>query len=298
MKKILFPTDFSAPANNAFVYALQMADKLKASITTIHIYNQNEIYLPERVNIDPKTLQHIYESIDMDKFENYKDSIPSLRAIAEKENMEHIELYHVMEEGPVIPKIIQWAKKDDFDMIIMGTKGAGWIKEVFLGTIAAEVMEHANCPVLAVPLEARFDGKINKIAVATEFKPDEKIMLQKVLELAAAFDAHVYCLNVDLAGIKFYAEQKEEFITFFKDIPHLHFKTIEGFDVLTALNEYLEKYRMDMLCMLVHKRNFIQEFFKYSIAKTMSYQSKTPILSFQAHALKNDKPASKKVKSV
>ena len=297
MKKILFPTDFSAPANNAFVYALQLADKLKASITTIHVYSHPEIFI-ERGGIHPEALEHIYESIDMEEFENYKDSIPALREIAEKEGLNHIELFHVMEDGPVIPKVIRAAKEGDFDMIVMGTKGAGWVKEIFIGTIAGEIMERASVPVLAVPEEAVFDGKMNKIAVATEFKPEEKYLLEKVLNLAAAFEAHVYCLNVDLAGIQFYAEQKEKFMESFKDTPRLHFKTIEGFDIMTALNEYMNKYRMDMLCMLIHKRNFIQEFFKYSIAKTMSYHTKTPILSYQAKTLKQNRSKPKKENSI
>ena len=86
MKKILFPTDFSAPANNAFVYALQLADKLNASITTLHAFSHPEIHI-ERGGIHPEALEHVYESIDMDEFENYRDSIPALRDIAEKENL-------------------------------------------------------------------------------------------------------------------------------------------------------------------------------------------------------------------
>ena len=287
MKKILFPTDFSNPANNAFVYALQLADKLNASITTIHAFSHPEIHI-ERGGIHPEALEHVYESIDMEEFENYKDSIPALRAIAEKENLTHIEMYHVMEDGPVIPKILQTVRDGDFDLVVMGTKGAGWMKEVFLGTITGEIMERAECPVLAIPEQARFDGSINKIAVATEFKSEEILQLQKVIDLANAFSAHVYCLNVDLAGIKFYADQKEFFMAEFKNVPRLHFKTIEGLDVMTALNDYLEKYRMDMLSMLIHKRNFIQEFFKYSMAKTMSYHAKTPILAFQSHTIKKE----------
>ena len=37
IKKILFPTDFSECANNAFVYALMMADKMEADIEVVHI---------------------------------------------------------------------------------------------------------------------------------------------------------------------------------------------------------------------------------------------------------------------
>lgn len=298
MKKILFPTDFSPTANNAFIYALQLADKIDASITTLHVYNQNDFYITERGNINPQTLECIYESIDMDKFENYRDAIPALRTIAENAKMGHIEIHHVMEEGPVIPKILKVAKEGVYDLIVMGTKGAGWIREVFLGTVTAEVMERATCPVFAVPEDAQFDGKFSKIAMATEYKNEEREMLNRILELTADFDAHIYLLNVDVAGVGFYDDQKKAFMESFKDVPRLHFKTIEDLDILSGLNDYLEEHRVDVICMMVHKRNFFQELFKYSLAKTMTYHSKTPILSFQAHAMNVNMPPKEMKKSV
>jgi nucleotide-binding universal stress UspA family protein len=39
MKKILFPTDFSIPANNAFSYAVALAKDLGATIDILHVYN-------------------------------------------------------------------------------------------------------------------------------------------------------------------------------------------------------------------------------------------------------------------
>lgn len=298
MKKILFPTDFSPTANNAFIYALQLADKINASITTVHVYNQNDFYIAERGNITPHALDRIYESIDMDKFENYKDAIPVLRTIAENVRLSHIELKHVMEEGPVIPKILKVANEEDYDLIVMGTHGAGWIQEVFLGTVTAEVMERAACPVLAVPDEAQFDGKFSKIGMATEYKNEEREMLNRILELTSDFDAHIYLLNVDAAGVGFYEDQKQAFMESFKDVPRLHFKTIEDLDILSGLNDYLEQHRLDVICMMVHKRNFFQELFKFSLAKSMTYHSKTPILSFQAQSLDTNKPLEKMKKSV
>ena len=38
MKKILFPTDFSDVATNAFMYALNVANLFEAQILTLHVY--------------------------------------------------------------------------------------------------------------------------------------------------------------------------------------------------------------------------------------------------------------------
>lgn len=170
MKKILFPTDFSATAANAFIYALHFADKLGAEITTIHAYQSPNL---GRAHL-PNTLLDVYESIQLETFEDYKDSIPVLRNIAEENNLSHISLYHVMREGDILPVVLNFAKANQFDMIIMGTEGTSGVAEIFVGSVAGEVMENANCPVLVVPEQAKFKGKLERIAVTTEFAEDEK----------------------------------------------------------------------------------------------------------------------------
>lgn len=291
MRKILFPTDFSEPANNAFIYALKLADKIGASITTLHVYDMPDIHVDGLLK--EEALQQIYESIDLNEFENYKDSIPVLRKIAEKEGLGHVQMFHVMEHGAAIPKIVEYSGKDDYSMIIMGTKGAGWLKGLLIGSIAGEVMEHAACPVLAIPKDAKFDGKINHIAASTEFRAEEKEMLKRVIAFAAIFKAHVYCIHVDQGRNKDLQEKLESFRKDFEDVELLHFKVIYGLTVSESLAEYIKKFRMDMICLLTHKRNFWQELFNYSTAKLMSYHNHFPILTFPVSTLVDGKKVMK-----
>ena len=49
MKTILFPTDFSPHANNAFAYALHMAELLGAELLLLHAYhytNTGNFFIP------------------------------------------------------------------------------------------------------------------------------------------------------------------------------------------------------------------------------------------------------------
>ena len=80
MKRILFPTDFSEASKNAFVYALKLADAIKAEVITPHAYE-----LPQ-LNIGrlPNTIKEVYDNIELENFEDFKGQIPVLREIAEK----------------------------------------------------------------------------------------------------------------------------------------------------------------------------------------------------------------------
>ena len=56
---------------------------------------------------------------------------------------------------------------------------------------------------------------------------------------------------------------------------------IDATDEEEALAHFIENYRIDILAILTHKRNFFQELFTYSMTKKMAYHLKVPILAFQ-----------------
>lgn len=55
-----------------------------------------------------------------------------------------------LEEGKVHEKIVDVAKEEQCDIIIMGAHKQGWIKKLFSGNTIEKVIDHAPCPVLVV----------------------------------------------------------------------------------------------------------------------------------------------------
>lgn len=276
--KILFPSDFSEAANNAFIYALSIAHKLKAEILTIHVYKRPDI----RALHLPRTLNEVYNDMELAEFEEYRESISSLQKLIDKKGLTHIPIKHMLAEGEITKQILRAAKKESIDFIVIGTKGAGWLKQIFIGTVAAEIMEHACCPVLAVPEKAVFDGMINKIGVTTSFDIEEAEVMKKALEFAKIFNAELHCLHVNVLKSISKNTHEEAFKALFKEVKNLKFEILEGTNIHKALSEYVESEGFDMLAMLSHKRNFLEELMTYNEAKMMSYRSKTPVLAFHA----------------
>ncbi|MDX1478831.1 MAG: universal stress protein [Saprospiraceae bacterium] len=277
MKKILFPTDFSEAADRAFIYALNVADKLDAGITTVHAYHLPYV---KAMHL-PQTLKEVYDSIVIEEFDNYRDHVPRLRELATAQGLGQVPLHHVMVEAGagVVRAILGVARDDQSEMIIMGTTGASGLREIFLGSVAAEILENASCPVLAVPVRAVFDGAIDKIAMTTEFAPGEKMALVRLLRFADLFHADVYVVHVDTAHTEQFARRMDTF-TSDLDHPNLYHQVIDALDVEPALARFIEEYRIDVLAMLTHKRNALQELFTYSMTKKMAYHLRVPILAF------------------
>ncbi|MCB0583191.1 MAG: universal stress protein [Phaeodactylibacter sp.] len=282
MKNILFPTDLSPAAEKAFIYALHFADKVGAMLTTLHVYIKPEV----KGGKLPHTLSEFYASYDLEHFQNYKDAIPPLRDIQEANGFSHVKVVHLLKGGgKVLPTILQTAKEEDADMIIMGTTGARGLREIFLGSNAGEVLENADCPVIAVPEKSEFDGRIDQIAFTTTYKDEERKALEKVIAITAPFRPEIHCINVDLSHTESITHQMDAFRASFKGQDNLQFHVLEGNDIKEAIFDFLEKNDIDILAMVTHKRNFLEELFNYSRTKTMSYHARTPVFSIQSHIL-------------
>lgn len=281
MKKILFPTDLSESAEKAFIYALHFAERMGADLYTLHVYPKPDL----RPGGLSQTLAEFYESYELDQFENLKDSIPTLREVQQAQGLDHLNVQHLLKSGRTVETIIETAKEEAVDMIIMGTTGARGLKAIFMGSVAWEVLEYANCPVLAVPEKAQFDGNLDDIAFAISYQEEEIKAFQKVLELAKPFQANIHCVNVDLAHTSAYTGRMEQFQTQLPAYEHTQFEVLNGIDVKESLSKYMDEHQLDILAMVTHKRSFFQELFRYSRAKDLSYYTDVPILSIPAHIL-------------
>jgi len=286
MRKILFPTDLSKAAERAFIYALHLADKLDAKLFTLHVYRKPEV----RAGGLPHTLAEFYESYDLDEFQNFKDSIPVLRNIQESKGFSHLDVQHQLEPGRTVETILEIAKKEQVDMIVMGTTGARGLKEIFMGSVAGEILENADCPVLAIPEEAEFDGIIDDIAFTVSFQEEELLGYEKLLDIIAPFKARIHCLNVDLSHTENITHRMEEFQKKLdaRGEEDTEFVVLDGTDVRKVITDYMQENRVDVLAMVTHKRNFFEELFRYSRAKEMSYHSNMPILSIPSHILERE----------
>lgn len=75
------------------------------------------------------------------------DWMEAIRKKCEKEPVQ-VET-KVLEEGsPVTESIINYAEKENVDLIVVGTRGNSGFKKLLLGSVASGVITHAHCSVL------------------------------------------------------------------------------------------------------------------------------------------------------
>jgi nucleotide-binding universal stress UspA family protein len=279
MKRILFPTDFSEASNNAFVYALKLADAIKAELITLHAYELPQLHIGGL----PNTLKEVYDSIELENFENFKDQIPLLRDIAEQHNLGHVKISNILKHGDLIWTIKKVTKEENIDYVVMGTKGASGLKETFLGSNTGSVMTELEAYVIGVPQSSEYNG-IQNVVFTTRFREKDLKALKKVIELAKLFDAKVHCLYVKTKKTDVNPVIIEDWKFLFKD-DKVVFHIIEDENVQQTILNFVDSYNVDMLAMLNYKRGFFEELFKQSLTQKLSYHVQVPLLAIHESSL-------------
>jgi len=273
MKKILFPTDFSDVANNAFIHALELANIVNGELILLHTF---ELPIIENT-LTPDSFYTMYDSLQLSQFDMFKDQIPKLREIAQKRNLDSIKLSHKLVEGDLIYSIKKTIHEEKINFVVMGTSGAtGW-EAFFIGSNTGSVVSAVDVPVLSIPVEAQFT-KIKTIGFTTRFREKDKAPLRQVLKIAKKANATVKCLYVKTSK----SDISEETINQWKnefETESVDFLIINSDHIKETILDFISQKTIDVLAMITHKRNFFSELFNPSLTKEFSNISTVPILA-------------------
>ena len=272
-KKVLFPTDFSKASKNAFIYALKLADSIHAEIVTAHFYQMPQA---NYINVS-EYLGEIYDVNELSNFENYKDEVPILRRIAEGNNLGHIKISHALILGDLVQEIKKLTEKENFDFIVMGTKGATGLKDTLFGTNATKVMNEVDVLTILIPEDCKYES-IGKILYLAQYDSRETESFKTVLSFAQLFESEVECLQI----VSKEGQTKEDCIEEWKSLvlqKSVSFSTKVGSDIEGIILESIQSTVPNMLAMHVHHKNFVANIFDASLSKKLAFHINIPILA-------------------
>jgi nucleotide-binding universal stress UspA family protein len=134
VKKILVAFDGSEQAKRALDLGLEIADKFSANTVLLGVVDYMPIIDEEYVN----NLKRRYEEILSEALVKAQSAKPNLQ------------ITEMLTEGRPADKIIEKARDEKFDMVVMGSRGSGGISEFIRGSVSDKVVDEAPCPVVIV----------------------------------------------------------------------------------------------------------------------------------------------------
>ncbi len=136
--KIIVPIDFTSTTNKVVKYAVSVADKMGAHVIFLHVVNDFQGY-------DMLLVHPSFSLITNDLKEKAEEKVASL--VEDHQDLKYGVSGKVI-IGNVAKEIVNFAAKENADMIIIGARGVRGLEELLMGSTAKKVLDTAICPVL------------------------------------------------------------------------------------------------------------------------------------------------------
>jgi nucleotide-binding universal stress UspA family protein len=153
---ILFATDLSENANQAFGYAVSLAESCRADITVLHVFDKlppnTELLLVAFLGYGDVT--EMRGKSETDLIDRIRSSITQFCTLAAEQVPTCPLLLRevIVETGNPADRILFHAETGTYDMLVMGNKGMGLIQSALMGSISRKVLKDSPIPVLVVPM--------------------------------------------------------------------------------------------------------------------------------------------------
>ena len=153
IKKILAPTDLSDVSARGIKYACNLAKDVGAEVIIINAIKVDELMSVFRQLQDSPFARWDQANVLQDQLvdrhrqlldEFVKQQVPEIGS--------DLNVRKVVEVGEPYATLVDWAKKEQVDVIVMSTHGRTGMPRMMLGSVTEKVLRSSPCPVLAIPL--------------------------------------------------------------------------------------------------------------------------------------------------
>ena len=273
MKRILVPTDFSQHAEYALRVAAQIAKQNNSEIILLHL-----LELPQQAG-DALGSGHNIPEIMF--FKNA--AINNLENLKYADYLEGISVSEVVLFDKTFEGVLSVSKKNNIDIIVMGSHGASGFHEMFIGSNTEKVVRLSEVPVLVI--KNRTDEfKSSNFVFASDFSEEIKKPFKKVIEFAKAFKSHLnlVMINTPNSFKSNLAAEKimSEFIKNFNYADHsLHI--YNDMNIEKGISNFANAMNADLIGMCTHGRTGLAHFFNGSISEDIVNHTGKPIITFK-----------------
>lgn len=243
MKTIVVPTDFSAAAEHATIYAAELAKSIQAAVLLVHVYQ-----LPIAMSDFPVI---VVSAEEMKR--NADNGLSRVKEEVEKK-VQGVSLQAESRMGDVVGEIEDICKDKDVIALVTGTKDLSGFERFLTGNTTLSIIKNCQYPVIAVP-EGCPVKRPQQIALAIDFLHADEIPVQKITEIIKLFDAELHLVHVEQEGEEVDVTQLPA------ELQTANFHSLKEEDVSKGIAHFAAQKNIDLVVVLPHKHNLYERIF-------------------------------------
>ena len=155
--KILVAIDGSEQSMNAAYYAIGIANRKENEVGRVQLIGLTVLDLTKLSSSFFATASGYYGAKKLEEkrkeAQQWLDKVEKLASNEENNNDNNVKFKSEIIEDPISrvgSAIVDYAERENVDLIVIGTRGRTGFKKILLGSVASDVVTYAHCPVLIV----------------------------------------------------------------------------------------------------------------------------------------------------
>jgi nucleotide-binding universal stress UspA family protein len=270
MKTIVLATDFSVNAKHAAHFAAQLAHDQKARLVLLHAFHvwpDN----PAKTGDFPLSVQAERES-----------SEKVLKHLADELRQDvgpDVAIDCIAQEGHTMNTIRAVTKAQNADLLVMSTVGTAPKSAQLMGSIATEMVEETEVPLLLIPPGVGYAGMKNIVLGVDLAVPPNSIALETALLFARAFDCVINVLCISNKSTDPEVKERGESIRRLL-IPQPHtLSIVAGDEVYNTILNFSYDNKADLIMMLPQSRSWLWKLFSEGETQHVARLTDLPLLA-------------------
>lgn len=277
IQKILVPTDFSKPSENALEVAAAIARKHDAELILLHMMGLTSGMATK------SDQQDVFKAM---YFMRYAEQ--QFDKILEKEYLKGIKVTDTVHNYTNFSEINGIANEMNVDLLVMGSHGATGLKEVFVGSNTEKVVRTSEIPVLVIKHQTT-DFSPKRGIFACDFKAAAIGPFKRAKRMFELLGLEMQLLYINLAGdFRSTREIEQRVLKFLTDAgeenPVTTLNTVvqyNDYSVESGIFNYSQVANADLIALPTQGRQGLAHFFSGSIGEDVVNHSDLPVMTFR-----------------
>lgn len=282
MKKILFPTDFSANATHAAEYGYQLARQIKADVILC-----NAVTLPAEIPQAGLVAWPVEE--DKLLITDSDSELKRLKAhLQQHDRTNHFRpaINFVNGEGTVVDVVHRIVNTEKIDLVVIGTHESDGLSTFLLGNHCRNLIDSNLKKLLLVPLSAQLKP-VKKIAYAIDLENAGQALddVYELIPLAKELNAEILITHISHQKntTPEFEVWMENFLTDISnkaDYPNIYYRIVHSASPEKGLAWLCNYGEVDILAMHHRQHGFFDAIFSGSHTQKMAGKLSIPLLVF------------------